>query len=153
MSVQDDFNARMKDAMKRKDSRELGVLRMVKTRFQVKLAEKGGSDSLSDEQALEVISAYCKQLQKALPEYEKGGERGAEKVAELRYELEYLSQFLPQLLDEAATEALVRETVASLGLNAPNQVGRLMGAIMASHKGQVDANLVRQLAGKVLGQP
>jgi uncharacterized protein YqeY len=151
MSVQEQINTLMKDAMKSKNARELGVLRMVKTRFQVKLTEKGGTDKLTDEQAVEEISAYCKQQLKALPDYERAGERGLDKVEQIKFEVGYLEQFLPKLLDEAATEAIVDAIIAEQGLAGANQVGRLMGAVMAKYKGQVDAALVKQLASKKLG--
>lgn len=149
MNLVDDFNARLKDAMKRRDRPELSIIRMVKSRFQLKMAETG-ADTLEDDAAMGIIATYVKQLGKSLPEYEKAGERGAENVARINYEIGYLENFLPSLLDEAATKDLVSGYISELGISDAGQIGRLMGAIMKEHKGKVDPALVKHIATEKL---
>ncbi|RJO67774.1 MAG: hypothetical protein C4523_08430 [Myxococcales bacterium] len=150
MSLAETFDARLKDAMLRKDARDLAVLRMIKSRYQLKLTEPGVHGALTDEMAVEIISTYVKQLQKAIPDFEKAGERGRDKLAQIRYEIEYLEQFLPKMLSEAETEALVRQKIAELGLKTPNEAGKLMGALMKDYRGKVDPGLAKAMATKLL---
>ncbi len=149
MPLLQDFNDRMKAAMKAKAQRELDVLRMVKSRFQMKMAETGAKE-LTDELALEIIGTYCKQLSKSLPDFEKAGERAKDKVEQIHFELEYLKAFLPEVMDEAETAALVEAKISELELSDPSGVGRLMGTIMKDYKGRVDAGLVKRLAAEKL---
>ena len=99
---------------------------------------------------LDVISAYRKLLQKALAEYEKVGERGAGQAAQLRFEIEFCERYLPKTMDDAAVRALVRERIGTLGISDPKQAGRLVGDIMKTHKGQVEAGDVKRIAEELL---
>jgi len=99
---------------------------------------------------LEVIGAYRKLLQKAIAEYEKLGERGAEQAAKLRFEMGFCEGYLPKGLDEAAVRALVQERIRALGIADAKQVGRLVGDIMKTHKGQVEAADVKRMAEELL---
>ncbi len=150
MGILETFNTRLKEAMKKKDAQQLAVLRMVKSRFQLKLSEKGVAGPLTDEMAQEVIGTYVKQQQKALPQFEQAGERGKEKLDQIRFEIEYLEQFLPKMLGEAQTEKLVADLIEKQGIAGANQIGRLMGAVMKEYKGQVDAALVKEIATRLL---
>jgi uncharacterized protein YqeY len=98
-----------------------------------------------------VVGAYRKQLQKALVEYERAGDRGAQQAAQLRFEIAFCERYLPRTMDEAALRALVRERQAALGISDAKQVGRLVGDVMKSHKGQVEATDVKRIAEELLG--
>jgi uncharacterized protein len=105
---------------------------------------------VDDALVLDVIGTYRKSLQKALPEYEKAGERGAAQAAQLRFEIEFCEGFLPRGLDDGALRALVRERLAVLNITDGRQVGRVVGDIMKSHKGQVEASDVKRIAEELL---
>jgi uncharacterized protein len=150
MGLEQQLTDRLKQSMKDKDQRTSDVVRMIKTKIMERRTAKGFTGEVTDAIVTEVISAYKKQLQKALEEFEKVGDKGAEQAAQLRYEIEFCGQFLPKGLDEAAVRALVKERLATLGINDPKQTGRLMGDIMKTHKGQVEASDVKRIAEELL---
>ena len=150
MALEEQLNDKLKQAIKAKDQRTADVVRMLKTKLSERRTAKGFAGQVDDALVLDVIGAYRKQLQKALVEYEKVGERGAAQVAQLRFEVEFCERYLPKGLDEAALRALVRERLTSLGITDPKQVGRLVGDIMKTHKGQVEAADVKRLAEELL---
>jgi uncharacterized protein YqeY len=123
---------------------------MLKTRVMERKTSKGFAGTVDDALVLDVIGAYRKQLQKALAEFEKVGERGAAQVAQLRFEIGFLEGYLPRGMDDTALRALVKERVAALAVTDAKQVGRLVGDIMKSHKGQVEAADVKRIAEEVL---
>jgi uncharacterized protein YqeY len=123
---------------------------MIKTRIQERRTAKDFSGTINDAVVLEVIGAYRKLLQKAIAEYEKLGERGAEQAAKLRFEIGFCEGYLPKGLDEAAVRALVQERIRALGIADVKQVGRLVGDIMKTHKGQVEAAEVKRMAEDLL---
>jgi uncharacterized protein YqeY len=53
-------------------------------------------------------------------------------------------------MDDEAVRALVRERIAALGVGDPKQAGRLVGDIMKTHKGQVEAGDVKRIADELL---
>jgi uncharacterized protein YqeY len=150
MALEADLTNRLTQAIKGKDGRTADVIRMLKTRLQERRTAKDFAGEVDDALVLDVIGAYRKQLQKAIAEYEKLGERGTEQAARLRFEQEFCEGYLPKGMNEAAVRALVKERVASLGIADAKQVGRLIGDIMKTHKGQVEAGDVKRIAEELL---
>jgi uncharacterized protein len=150
MPLEDELTNRLTQAIKGKDGRTADVIRMLKTRLQERRTAKDFAGEIDDALVLDVIGAYRKQLQKAIAEYDKLGERGAEQAARLRFEQEFCEGYLPKGMDEAAVRTLVKERVASLGIADVKQVGRLIGDIMKTHKGQVEAGQVKRIAEELL---
>lgn len=150
MSIREDLEARLRQARKDRDERTKNLINMLKNKVLTEL--KSGSGAVeSDELWLAVIGNYSKQVQKAIPEFEKAGERGLEALDEARFELAYCQQFLPTKLDEAGTEALVRKLVAEHGIDSPKLMGKLMGLLMKDHKDQIDGTIAKTVAQRVLG--
>ena len=150
MGLEQTLNDVLVHAMKDKDARTAGVVRMLKTKVLERRTAKGFSGTVDDALILDVIGAYRKQLQKALAEYDKAGERGAAQAAELRFEIAFCERYLPTGLDEAALRALVRERLGALGIVDAKQVGRLVGDVMKTHKGQAEATDVKRIAEELL---
>ena len=123
---------------------------MLKTRLTERTTAKGFSGQVDDALVVDVIGVYRKQLQKALAEYEKLGDRGAGQATELRFEIEFCERFLPKGMDEAALRALVADRLKALNVTDPKQAGRLVGDVMKTHKGQVEANDVKRVAEELL---
>jgi uncharacterized protein YqeY len=150
MALEQALTDTLTQAIKAKDARTADVVRMIKTKIQERRTAKGSSGQVDDALVLDVIGAYRKQLQKAVVEFDKVGERGAAQAAVLRFEIEFCERYLPKTMDEVAVRALVRERIAALGIADPKQAGRLVGDIMKTHKGQVDAGDVKRVAEELL---
>ena len=150
MALEQTLNETLTQAIKAKDGRTADVVRMLKTKIQERRTAKGFAGTVDDTLVLDVIGAYRKLLQKALAEYEKVGERGAGQAAQLRFEIDFCERYLPKTMDDAGVRALVRERIAALGITDAKQAGRLVGDIMKTHKGQVDAGDVKRVAEELL---
>jgi uncharacterized protein len=150
MSLEQTLTDTLTQAIRAKDSRVADVVRMLKSRITERRTAKGFTGEIDDALVLDVIGAYRKSLQKALPDYEKAGERGQAQAAQLRFEIEFCERFLPRGLDDTALRALVRERLTALAITDAKQVGRLLGDIMKTHKGQVEAGDVKRIAEELL---
>jgi uncharacterized protein YqeY len=150
MGLEQQLSEQLTQAIRDKDQRTADVLRMLKSKVQERRTAKGFSGVVDDALVLDVIGAYRKQLQKALVEFEKAGERGAAQAAQLRFDIAFCERYLPKGLDDAALRALVKERLAALGIADPKQVGRLVGDVMKTHKGQVEAADVKRIAEEML---
>lgn len=150
MPLEQTLNDTLKQAIRDRDGRTADVVRMLKTRITERTTARGFTGTVDDALIADVIAAYRKQLQKALVEYDNAGDRGAGQAAQLRFEIAFCERFLPQGLDEAALRTLVRERLAALAITDPKQVGRLVGDVMKTHKGQVEAADVKRVAEELL---
>jgi uncharacterized protein YqeY len=150
MNLEQALTDTLTQAIRAKDTRTADVVRMLKSRLTERRTSKGFTGQVDDALVLEVIGAYRKSLQKALPDFEKAGERGQAQAAQLRFEIEFCERFLPRGLDDTALRALVRERLGALGVSDTKQVGRVVGDIMRTHKGQVEAGHVKRVAEELL---
>lgn len=150
MTIEQQLTERLKEAMRNKDSRTADVVRMVKTKVMERRTAKGFSGQVDDALHLDVIAAYVKLLKKAIEEFQAAGDRGADAIEQLRFEIAFCEQFLPKMAGEEETLALVRDAIARSGASDPKQAGKVMGEVMKTHKGKVDAALVKQLAEREL---
>ena len=150
MALAQGLDETLKSAIKGKDTRTANIVRMIKTKVMERRTAKGFTGEVDDALVLDVIGAYRKQLQKAIAEYEKVGERGAAQAAQLRFEMEFCEGYLPKGMDEGALRILVTERLKALGIADAKQVGRLVGDVMKTHKGQVEAADVKRIAEELL---
>ena len=150
MSLEQELNNLLKERMKARDSEAVGVIRMIKSRVLEQKKSADFSGEVTDELVLKVIATYVKQMKKALVEYERMGADGNDQAEGLKFEIAFLEPFLPKKLDEAATRELVAAAAARESIADPKQMGRLIGAVMKTHRDQVEPALVKQFAQEIL---
>jgi hypothetical protein len=148
MPIFDDVSAGLKQAMKGRDEVRTATLRMIRAAFLVE-TKKDGSATLTDEACVAVLRRLEKQRQESIEAYESAGR--ADRAAAERAELAVVQGFLPRLADEATTRGWVQAAIASTGASSARELGKVMGAVMKDHKGEVDGNLARRLAAELLG--
>lgn len=153
MALEQELNETLTHAIRAKDQRTANVVRMLKTRLTERTTAKGFTGQVDDALVSDVIGGYRKQLQKALAEYERAGARGVPQAEELRFEIAFCERFLPKGMDEGAVRALVRERISALAIADTKQIGRLVGDIMKTHRGQVEAADVKRIAEETLKGP
>ncbi len=143
MTLEEDLRARLTAAMKAKDQRTLNVVRMLNTKVMERRTAPGFKGTVDDELVRDVIAAYKKSLEKAREEFAAAGERGASAIEELDWEIGFCAQFLPAQMGAEAVADAVKTAIAEMGVTDPKMAGRVVGAVMKKHKGQVDAALVK----------
>ena len=121
-------------AYKAKDALRLGVLRLLKTaakNLQVELMRP-----VTDEELATVVQKQAKQRQDSIEQYTSAGRQDlADKEAA---ELAVIQSYLPKPLTEEELTALIDATIAEVGATSPREMGKVISAIMATHKGRVD---------------
>lgn len=150
MTIQEELDAELKDAMRARDKRRLAVVRAIKTEMGSRVTEPDFDGEVDDELYIDVIGAFTKRMQKTLPEYTAAGARGEAMVEKLSWEIEYLSRWLPAKLDESATRTLVADVITELGATSPGDKGKVMGRLMRDHKDELDGALVNRIVGEAL---
>ena len=147
MAIFDQVSTQMKEAMKARDAARLGALRNVRAGFLTEM-KKDNSDDLDDEVSIGLLRKLEKQRGESIEAFDQAGRQ--EQADAERGELAVIREFLPSLADEAQTKAWVEAAIAETGAAAPGDVGRVMGAIMKAHKGDVDGGLAKRIAGELL---
>jgi len=148
MSIVDDVNAAIADAMRKHDPARLSALRMLKAALMNRDVEKGRA--LDDAEARQVVTSLVKQRKDSVEQFTKAGRQDlADKETA---EIAVLETYLPAPADPAAVERAIAAAVAETGAASPKDVGRVMKAAMAKLAGQnVDGKAVNDLVRQKLG--
>lgn len=128
-------------AYKAKDSVRLTVLRLLKTAVKNKLVDlcrPGGT--LDDGEMMDLIIKEGKQRQDSIEQYTAAGRSDlADKEAA---ELVVLQSYLPKPLTEDELTAVIDAAIAETGAASPRDMGKVISAVMAAHKGRVDGKVL-----------
>ena len=139
----------MIDAMRSKDVVKLSVMRGLLSSFTNEAVAKGKKpdETLSDEEALSVISRAVKQRKDSVEQFEKGGR--ADLVEAEKAELAILQQYLPAQMSSAEIEAFVKSKIEA---EKPEKEkgNQFLGSLMRELKGKADGNIVRETVDKLL---
>lgn len=140
--LQDD----MRRAMKAGDALTRDTLRLVIT--DLKKKELDLARELKPDEELAVLQKCVKSREDSVTQYDGAGRKDL--ADRERAEIGVIQRYLPELLGEDATRTIVRDTIQKLGLTSKKDLGQVMKAVLAEHKGQVDGKLVQRLAGELL---
>ena len=148
MSIVEDVNAAIADAMRKHDPARLSALRMLKAAFMNRDVEKGRA--LDDAEARQVVTSLVKQRKDSIEQFTKGGRQDlADKETA---EIAVLEVYLPPPADPAAIERAIAEAITETGAASPKDIGRVMKAAMAKLAGQnVEGKAVNELVRQKLG--
>lgn len=144
--LQTQISRELQEAMKNRDAVRVSTLRLLISAFRNKEIER--KKTLSDAELLEVIQSEGKRRREAIEEYSKASRQDlADKE---KAELAVLQIYLPQPLSEAELKQLVEKAVQSVGAKGPQDMGRVMSALMPQIKGRADGKQAQQLVQKHL---
>ncbi len=147
MPTVETVSQQIKDAMRAKDARRLVALRSIRAAF-INEMKKDNSETLSDEVCVGLLRRLEKQRRESIEAFEQGGRE--QQAADERAELGVIQEYLPSLADDATTQTWVREAIETTGASKAGDLGRVMGAVMKAHKGEVDGALARRIASELL---
>lgn len=148
MTLKEQIQKDMIDAMKAKEDIKLNALRMLKAeimKFEVAGAEK---KEAKDDEVIQLIGKQVKQRDDAAQQYRAGNR--PELAEKEEKEAEILKKYLPAQLDEAEVKKVVEETIKEVGATSKADLGKVMGAIMPKLKGKADGKLINSLVQQLL---
>lgn len=142
----------LKVAMKAKNAVRLATIRSLRAAIMEKeiANRQGGEATLLEEDVLAVIAKQAKQRRDSLEQFAAAGRDDL--AAREAAELEIISAYLPEQLDASAIRKEVMSIVLQTGATGMKDMGRVMGAAMASLSGRADGKDVQQIAREVLSE-
>ena len=130
----------MTAALRAGDKVRLGALRMLAA--SITNREKEVLHELSDDEVREVAGKEVKRRTESIEAFASAGR--TELAEKERAEREVLQPFAPEQLSDAEVDALIDEAMSATGATSMQEMGKVMGAVMASAKGKVDGSVVQQ---------
>ena len=148
MSLQNNIQSDIADAMRGKDPLRLGVLRMMKTAVKNKEVEK--MKTLEEAEVLAVFNTLVKQRKDSVEQFRKGGREDLAQKEEA--EIKVIEQYLPASASEEDIRRAIDEAIQETGAASMKDMGRVMKATQLRLAGKtVDGARVSQMVKEKLG--
>ncbi len=146
MTLKEQLDEAMKQAMKARDDLRLSAVRMI--RSQVKNREIEQKHELDDQGIIEVISTLAKQRRESIRLYQEGNRRDL--VDKEEAELAILLGFLPAQLSAGEIDELVTRVIAESGAQGIKDMGKVMKALTPLTSGRADGKTVSEIVKRQL---
>lgn len=147
MSLSDQINQDIKQAMLAKEKEKLAALRAIKSGILLEGAKDGNSE-VSDETALAIIQKLVKQRKDASTIFKEQGRDDLAKDED--DQIAVLSVYLPAQMGEDEVRQVVKAAIAQVGASGPQDMGKVMGPVMGKLKGKADGKLISALVKEEL---
>lgn len=151
MDLRERLNARLKDAMREKDSRRVGTLRLINAALKDQdIALRAEGRTVGDAEAKATMAKMVKQRQESARAYEEAGRL---ELAEAEVEeIGIIEEFLPKRLSDEDVALAVNEAIAETGASSVRDMGKVMGVLKGKYTGQIDFGAVGPMVKDRLNQ-
>ena len=150
MGLRDRFTDAMKEAMKTKQVKRLGTIRMILAAVQERCIA-ARVDALPEDEILGLLGKMIKQREESAATYESGGR--PELAAGEREEITVIREFMPRQLSPEETRSAVAEAIATTGAASLKDMGKIMAALKERHAGSMDFGKASAAVKELLATP
>ena len=149
MTISEQIQKDMVDAMRNRDELRLSTLRMVKSAIKLKEVDKRAP--LDDKETQQILATLIKQRRDSIEQFTKGGRQElADKEAA---EITMIEHYLPKAMGEEQIAEAVKATIAEMGSPTMKDMGTVMKNVMAKLQAtgaRVEGKTVSDLVKKSL---
>ena len=148
MTLSENIDNKIKEAMKNKDSVSLESLRAIKSSILIFNTKKGGSGDLSKNDEIQILSKLVKQRKESADIYLSQNRPELAKIETDHADI--IKQFLPEQLTEIEIEKIVSEIISKINASGMKDMGKVMGLATKELSGKADGKTISQIVRKNL---
>lgn len=148
MTLSEQVNNDIKEAMKARDKVRLETLRNIKKVFLEALTAPGASEKLDDADALKILQKLAKQGKESAETFTKQNRKDLAD-AEMA-QVEVIESYLPQPMSVEEVEQKVKEIIASTNAQGMKDMGKVMGIASKTLAGLTDGKTLSGIVKKLL---
>ena len=151
MSLRNEINSAMKEAMKEKAQLRLSTLRLINAAIKdrdIAARAEGVEEGVEDSEILAILGKMTRQRQESAKTYEEAGRLDLSE-RELS-EIQVIEYFLPRQLEVDEIEIEVTKVIDEQGASSIRDMGRVMACLKERFAGQMDFGSVGPIVKKKL---
>lgn len=151
MSLRNEINSAMKEAMKEKAQLRLSTLRLINAAIKdrdIAARAEGVEEGVDDTEILAILGKMTRQRQESAKTYEEAGRLDLSE-RELS-EIQVIEYFLPRQLNGDEIEIEVTKVIEEQGASSIRDMGRVMACLKERFTGQMDFGSVGPIVKKKL---
>lgn len=141
MSLKDQINNDLKDAMRAGDAKKRDAMRLLTA--EMKRKEVDERVTLTDTDIVAIIDKMIKQRRDSIAQFEKGGRQDL--ADNEKFEVSVLQAYMPQAMSEAEIADVVAASIAESGAKGPADMGKVMAVLKPKLAGRADMSKVSGL--------
>jgi hypothetical protein len=149
MNLFDQINADIKSAMLAREKERLSALRNIKKYFIETKTAKGGSDELSDADALKVIMKLAKQGKDSANIFKEQNRQDL--YDDEMLQVEVYEKYLPEHMSDEELTKVIKQIIEKTGASSMKDMGKVMGMATKELSGKADGKLVSDKVRSLLG--
>ncbi len=138
MTLLEQINEDMKEAMKSRESFKLNVIRMLKGAIQLEKINK--KEDLTDDEIISVVNKQIKMRKDSIQEFSKANREDLVKQNE--EEIKILTKYMPPQLSEEEVNKIIDEAFTSINPTSMKDMGKIMKEISPKLNGRADMGKV-----------
>ena len=148
MSITDQVNSDIKDAMKAREKEKLAALRDIKSKLLLEATKEGNTGDVDEATGMKILNKLYKQRIDASIIYV---EQGRQDLADDEIaQAEVIKAYLPAQLSEAEILTQVEAIISETGASGMADMGKVMGMASQRMAGKADGKIISQLVKKKL---
>ena len=149
MTLEQQVQEDIKQAMKAKDTVAMNATRAIKGQILLFKTSEGGSKEVTDGDILNMIRKLVKQRKEAAEQYTAAGRQ--ELADNEMAEATVLEKYLPKQLSVEEVKAKVQEIIAQVGATSLKEMGKVMGVANKALAGLSDGRTISTVVKELLG--
>jgi uncharacterized protein len=133
------FSDGLKDAMRSKDQRRVGTLRLILAALKdrdIAARTEEKREGVPDDEILQMLQKMIKQRNESIETYEQAGR--IDLAEQEREERAIIESYLPKQMDTAEVTDAIRALIDDLGAAGLKDMGRLMAELKTRYAGRMD---------------
>ena len=139
MSLRERINDSLKEAMKAKDQKRVGTLRLVNAALKDKdiaARTETSRELLGDGEILSLLAKMIKQREDSIQAYDAGNR--PELAAAERDEIAVIREFMPKQMGADEAKAAIAKVIGEVGAASIKDMGKVMAALKERFAGQME---------------
>jgi uncharacterized protein YqeY len=139
MGLRERINDSVKDAMKAKDSKRLGTLRLINAAIKdrdIAARTADSRDLSSDDDVLGLLAKMIKQREDSITAFEAGNR--PELAQNEKDEIGVIREFMPKQMSPEEAQAAITRVIGEVGATSIKDMGKVMNALKERYAGQMD---------------
>ncbi|HAT1659235.1 TPA: GatB/YqeY domain-containing protein [Legionella pneumophila] len=145
MTIKEQINNDIKDAMRAKDKNLLNALRLISAA--VKQIEVDERIEVDNERMLVILDKMSKQRKESIAQFEKANRDDL--VAQEQFELDVIAKYLPEPLTDDEIDVLISDAIKSTSAEKMSDMGKVMAILKPKLQGRAD---MAQVSARIKAQ-
>ena len=148
MSLKQQIDTDIKNAMLAKNKEELEALRSIKSMILLAETEKGSVSEISSDTESKILMKAAKQRKESADIFQQ---QNRSDLAERElFQLDVINRYLPKQLSADELTAELTKIIGEAGAKGPQDMGKVMGMATKKLAGKADGKLISEVVKKLL---